>query len=96
MNFLQAQFQFKSHKLFQKTLTLHQKSLKNIEGFVPVQEFFHVQLKYGKKIPVEIEYRSVTSSNFHFCISGFSWPYSVEHDEKSSHIKFFMNQFMVA
>ena len=44
-----------------------------------------------------IEFWSVTSSNFLFCISAFSWPYiSVEHDEKPSHTKFDMNWSMLA
>ena len=33
---------------------------------------------------------------FFFGMLAFSWPYSVEHDEKSSHTKFDMNWFMVA
>ena len=44
----------------------------------------------------DIEYQSMTSSNFRFCISVFSWPYFSITWWKPSHTKFYMSRFMRA
>ena len=43
-----------------------------------------------------IEYQSVTSSNFHFCITALSWPYFSRTWWKPSHTKFDMNWFTMS
>ena len=45
-------------------------------------------------VAIAIEHRSVASSNFAF--QHFHDHITVEHDEKCSHTKFYMNWFMVA